>query len=155
MVFENLSQFRTGKSDEEPEDVIRALENPEYPQIPHDLLESGLPHVPHAAHDLDALVHHKPGRLRAHNLGDGGLQVVVLVARVHRAGHHVGHRLCHVVQHRHPGYLLLDGAVGVDLGAELGPPGGVGDRLRDDLPHGAGQGGAHPEAAVVQDLQMK
>ena len=63
MVFENLIEFLTGESDEQPEDVIRALENPEYPQIPHDLLESGLPHVPHAAHDLDALVHHEPGRL--------------------------------------------------------------------------------------------
>ena len=74
---------------------------------------------------------------------------------VHGAGDHVGHGLGGVVHHAHARDLLLDGAVRVDLGAELGPSGGVGDRLRNDLPHGAGQGGAHPEAAVVQDLQMQ
>ena len=54
--------------------------------------------------------------------------------------------------HRHPGDLLLDGAVREDLGAELGAPGGVLHRLLDHLGHGAGEGGAHAEPAAVQDL---
>ena len=81
MVFKKacVSSVLTRKSDEKSENVIRALEDPKDPQVPHDLLQPGLPHVAHAAHDLDALVDHEPGRLRANDLGDGGLEVVVLV----------------------------------------------------------------------------
>ena len=57
------------------------------------------------------------------------------------------------MHHAHAGDLLLDGAVGMDLGAELRPAGGEGDGLRDVLLHRAGERGAHAEAAVVQDLQ--
>ena len=59
------------------------------------------------------------------------------VSPVHGSGDHVRHGLADVVGHGHPGQLLLDGAVGVDLGAELGPLGGVLHRLLDDGALGA------------------
>ena len=75
------------------------------------------------------------------------------------------------MDHGHPGDLLLedkcgaeivedtgesrsdlDGSVAVDPGAELDPLCGVVRGLLYDAPHGAGQGRAHPEPTVVQDL---
>ena len=68
----------SGEGDEEPEDVVRALKDPEYPQIPHDFLQSSLSHVAHASEDLDGLVGDPPGGLRGVDLADGGLELVVL-----------------------------------------------------------------------------
>ena len=75
-----------------------------------------------------------------------------VVSPVHGPAHHVGHGFADVVLHAHASDLLLDGAVRVDLGAELGPVGGVVHRLFDDGAHGAGERGAHAEATVVEDL---
>ena len=66
------------EGDEEPEDVVGSLENPEDPEVPHDLLEAGLPHVAHAAENLDGLVCDEPSGLRGVDLADGGLELVVL-----------------------------------------------------------------------------
>ena len=72
----------TREGDEQPEDVVGALEYPEDPQVPHNLLQTGVLHVAHPAQDLDALVRHEPRSLGGKHLGDGRLQLVVLVAPV-------------------------------------------------------------------------
>ena len=66
---------------------------------------------------------------------------------VHGSGDHVGHGLRGVVDHRHAGQLLLDGAVGVDPAAELDARGRVFGGLGDHGPHGTGQGSAHAKSS--------
>lgn len=86
------------------------------------------------------------------DLGDGGLEVVVLRAGVHVAADHVCERLGGVLQHGHARQLLLDGPVVGDAAAELHARGRVLGRLAQRRPLRARQRRRHAEAPVVEDV---
>ena len=142
----------TLQGNEQPQDVVSSLENSEDSEIPHNLLEAECPHVAVATENLNCLVSDEPGGLGGEDLGDGGLELIIIIASIHSASHHVGHGFSGVVNHGHLGKLLLDGAIAVNPGAELDPVGSVIRGLLDDGPHGSREGGAHPKPAVVEDL---
>merc|ERR1719470_794551 len=83
-------------------------------EIPHHLLKTKRSHESISTQDLDSLICHKPSCLGCKDLGDGSLQLVILIARVHGSCHHVGHGLGGVVDHAHLGNLLLNSSIAID-----------------------------------------
>ena len=73
-----MSVWGTCEGNEEPQDVVGSLENPEDSQVAHDLLQAVVLHVAQPSKDLDGLIGHKPGSLGGKHFGNGGLQLVVL-----------------------------------------------------------------------------
>ena len=159
--------------DEEPVDLVGALEDPVHPVVPVDALDDVLLHEPIPAVDLDPLVGGLRERLRAPHLQDRGLHAVLLHRRdavelvgvrarrgparrgapVDEAGGPVAHGLAHVGERHHPGELLPDQAeVGDGLPEGL-PLLGVGGRELDDVPDPGHAGDAQLEPADVQDVE--
>ena len=140
-----------GERDEEPQDVVRALEDAVDAAVAHRPLVGELAHVAVAAGDLQRLVGGAPQGLGGEDLGDGGLHRVVLVALVDEAGDQVHHRLGGVAVDHHVAELLLDQAELGDGLAELLPLLGLLRRERDEPLHAAHRAAAQAGAAGVQD----
>ena len=81
----------TLQGNKQPQNVVSSLENSEDSEIPHDLLEAEGPHVAVTTENLNGLVSYEPGGLRGEDLGDSGLELIIIIASIHSTGHHVGH----------------------------------------------------------------
>jgi very long chain acyl-CoA dehydrogenase len=83
----------TGKSDKQPQNIIRSLENSEDSKIAHHLFCTSLLHVSHATENLNSIISYCPCSFRCKDLAYGSFQLEFFTSSIHVARNHICHRL--------------------------------------------------------------